>query len=676
MCIVGGRSFVVFPDAQVQDYAWMQKRTRSLHRGHLALWNPNTLAGHSFPGEMQAGVFYPPNVLWALAFGSVDRMSARSLDGLVLFHFALAGLGMFLLLRAWDLSPPSSLFGAIVFTCLGPLPLRAEAQLQIFYGLCWAPWVLWAATRHFADGKARHAVAAGSFLALQVLAGHAQPAFHTAVLLAALGLGWMLSRTEVTAGRWWRLLRASALVGGTALLVAGPQLLLSAQYLSAAYRWVGSAEPMPVGARVPFDVFAYRWMLEPGAFLSLVDPWGMRVDDANTLYVGSVVLLLIVWLLATPRARAAVAAFAHHGRWLLVVAAIALVCVLGHNTFVSAVLRVLPVVGAIRELGRYVILFHFAMSALAAMAFEALRHDVGIPVRRRNLAFWLLAAALAAQLAWMATTAPTLLSPTAVAQIGVALAPVLACFFASLRRAIPALVVAALAVHVVAFSDLVLHRAAPGQDADTRYAGGPITAALDGSWGRYRIDVRPDGPLPQNYADAHQLQDKLGHGATMYRPYFDFLARDWSEDGTVNDLLNVRYLVTGTERPLRLVAEDAVRGLRLYERAHWYPRVFLQSQITERPSGDDIERAIGLDVELYDDDVQRFRFTATAGDRAIVSEIAYPGWCATVNGRPVEITRATIGSVETPLRSVPVQPGENVVEFRYRPFRAMLLGCN
>jgi hypothetical protein len=107
----------VFPDAQVQDYAWMQKRSQSLHQGHLALWNPNTLAGHPFPGEMQTGVFYPSNVIWALAFGSLDGMSARSLDGLVLLHFALAGLGMFLLLHAWDLSPPSSLFGAIVFAC-------------------------------------------------------------------------------------------------------------------------------------------------------------------------------------------------------------------------------------------------------------------------------------------------------------------------------------------------------------------------------------------------------------------------------------------------------------------------------------------------------------------------------------------------------------------------------
>src|SRR5262249_18791094 len=150
-------------------------------------------------------------------------------------------------------------------------------------------------------------------------------------------------------------------------------------------------------------------------------------------------------------------------------------------------------------------------------------------------------------------------------------------------------------------------------------------------------------------------------------PYFDFLARDWSEDGPVNDLLNVRYLVTGTERPLPLVAKDPVRGLKLYERGHWYPRVFLQSQAAERPCGEDIERAIGFAVESYEDDVQRFRLTAAAGDRAVVSEIAYPGWCATVNGRPVEITRATVRGIETPLRTVPVQAGENVIEFRYRP---------
>src|SRR5262249_9590744 len=122
LCILDSRSFIVFPDSQVQDYAWMQKRTRSLHEGHLALWNPNTTAGSSFPGELQAGVFYPLNVLWAVIFGSASGMSSSALDALVLLHFALAGLGMSLLLRTWSLSPPASLFGAVVFACLGPLP--------------------------------------------------------------------------------------------------------------------------------------------------------------------------------------------------------------------------------------------------------------------------------------------------------------------------------------------------------------------------------------------------------------------------------------------------------------------------------------------------------------------------------------------------------------------------
>jgi hypothetical protein len=231
-------------------------------------------------------------------------------------------------------------------------------------------------------------------------------------------------------------------------------------------------------------------------------------------------------------------------------------------------------------------------------------------------------------------------------------------------------------VHVVAFSDLVVARVAAGQDADTRFAGGPITDALADSWGRYRVDVRPSAPLPDNYADAHRLQAKPGHGATMYQPYFDFLARDWSEDSQVNDLLNVRYLITGDERPLPLVSEDRARGLKVYERAHWYPRVFLRSQLTEEPNGAAIERAIALAVEEYGDHVQRFRLNSAVRDQAIVSEIAYPGWCATVNGRPVEISHARIAGSETPLRAVPVQPGDNVIEFRYRPFRSMLFGCD
>jgi hypothetical protein len=107
-CVLDGRSFIDFPGSQVRNYAWMQKQTRSLHQGHLPRWDPNTLAGHSFAGEFQPGVFYPLSVLWAVVIGSSPGMASCALHGLVLLHLGLAGFGMFPRLRATSLSPPAA----------------------------------------------------------------------------------------------------------------------------------------------------------------------------------------------------------------------------------------------------------------------------------------------------------------------------------------------------------------------------------------------------------------------------------------------------------------------------------------------------------------------------------------------------------------------------------------
>jgi hypothetical protein len=198
-----------------------------------------------------------------------------------------------------------------------------------------------------------------------------------------------------------------------------------------------------------------------------------------------------------------------------------------------------------------------------------------------------------------------------------------------------------------------------------------LLARVEKGYGRERVLIDASAGLPNNYADAHRLQSVDGHGATMYRPYFDFLDRDWSVGGNTYDLLNVRYVLARADLDLPLVARDERSGLRLYERPGAYPRIFLASQYGATP---DLRRD-DFDLLQYDDHVQRFRIVAPRAEPAVVSEIAYPGWCATVNGKTVAITQAKLGGTETPLRMVPLEQGINEVEFRYRPYHTLMFGC-
>src|SRR5438270_9614320 len=69
-------------------------RTRALAEGRLAQWNPLSYGGTPFLADPGAGTFYPPNLIFSL-FGR----PAMAATVWVLFHLAIAGIGMYLLLR-------------------------------------------------------------------------------------------------------------------------------------------------------------------------------------------------------------------------------------------------------------------------------------------------------------------------------------------------------------------------------------------------------------------------------------------------------------------------------------------------------------------------------------------------------------------------------------------------
>jgi hypothetical protein len=230
---------------------------------------------------------------------------------------------------------------------------------------------------------------------------------------------------------------------------------------------------------------------------------------------------------------------------------------------------------------------------------------------------------------------------------------------------------AALSVTAWLYASITIPNASVASPVTQAFAANKLLARLEGNYGRDRVLIDDSAGLPQNYAEAHRLQTTLGHDATMYRPYFDFLSRDWSIHGEVDDLLNVRYVLTRAVLDFPLVAVDEATGLRLYQRPTAYPRVFLTSQY----GADLSSRRAAFDLLRYDDHLQEYRIRASRTEQAVISEVAYPGWCAYVNGKAVQIEHARLGGIETPLRAVWVEPGENTLEFRYRPFHSLIFGC-
>ena len=669
--LLGGRhSFFVWPDAREQTYAWSQKLAQCWHAGYLPLWDANTFSGHSFVGEFQSGVFYPLNWLWMFLFANSNGISIGALEGFIVLHFFIAGSGMALLLRHWQIGRLASMGGAIVFALLGPVAMRAAAQPNIFFGLCLLPWALYFASHHLESGKVRHAVSAGTVVALQVLAGHVQPAFHTTLLIGAMALAhhW---RTQPD-GRLALLatLRSGLLMAAALLLVSAPQWILSLQYMSDAYRWVGADAPIGPGESVPYRVFAYQHIVEPGSLPNLLDPWRYSTDDANALYIGTISLWLIGWFLASRERRDSSIAWRQHGAWLTAAAVLGAIAMFGHYTLVPTLLRKVPLVGQIRELGRYVILVHFAASVLVACSIDAL-WSTRARFRLHEPRAWIALLLMSLALVYLYFD-HALLSASGIGALALTLLAASSLYIVGSGRTAAVISLAALLITAQLFARLVAPDAHAAPKVTNAFASTSLTDRLDGTYGRDRILIEDDTKLPSNFTDAHQLQSIGGHAATMYRPYFDFRSSDWSLKGEVNDLLNVRYVLSRASLDLPLVAMDNASGVRLYERPSAYPRLFLASQYGVAPA---LRRA-QFDVLQYDDHTQRFRIHSIQAEQAIVSEIAYPGWCARVNGKPVRIDKARLGGKETPLREVPLEAGENVIEFRYRPYHALAFGCD
>ncbi len=667
---LGQSSFLVFHDAQEQTYAWWQTLAIAWQQGYLPLWDSHIHGGHSFVGEIQSAVFYPLSWLWLVFFSSPEGMPRLAIEGFIGLHFCIASWSMFVLLRHWRLGVWACLFGALCFALFGPVAERASAQPNIFVGLTWLPLAVLFTSLHLERSRLAYAVLAGMIIGLQILSGHAQPAFHTGLLCGALCIFWHLANAPNRVAALTQIARSGVPMGAAALLIASPQLFLTLEYLADAYRWIGGNAPIGPGDSVPRKIFLHHYVVSPAQFFGVFDPWLIRADDANTTNLTTLGALLALWV-GLARAPAEVGSLLHkYGRWLRVIAVFAILAMLGHWTPLADVLRKLPVSGQIRELGRYAILLQFSACVFAAVGLDRLCQSAfPITTLRRRLVI-VLAMGFLLTVAFVANV----ISKPAVISAAMAL---LVLFVATMhsvpKRVLGPLAMVCTLVAAFMYRDFTVPQVRGHVMPEVAFAALPLLAGVESEFGLTRIIFEDSAGLPKNYANVRPLQSKAGHSATMYRPYFDFLSQDWSLNSEVNDLLNVRYVVSADALDLPLVAEDKVRGLRLYSRPSAYPRVFLASRFRDP---DLLQRQpLGFKLLAYSEMGMRFQIELPQDDRVVVSELDYPGWCAQLDGVPVPIERAILGDLKTPLRSLLAAAGKHEVSFEYRPFARFFGGC-
>jgi hypothetical protein len=683
----------------------------SLRAGDLPLWNPYLYGGAPFLADMQAGLFYPPNLLLFLL---VPAFSYKAMEWMAVLHVFLAGLFMYLCLRYLEpgRSPrvPAALTGAIAYM-FSDLFIVHFGNLNLIAVAAWLPLVFLLFWRALQTQSLGLAVGAGAALGLATLEGHMQITLLIGLALAISALVEATAARSARRGRAWPLL-ALAVTAGVTIGVSALVLLPAFEYshlsprAELAYRNAAQYSLVPglLGEMLVPALFSSR---EPNLY------WGVW-DRVAVGYVGIFPLLLAGLAVLMRRGRRV--------RLLVVLAAGAFLLALGGESVIHGwAYWLLPGFDQLRAPARSVLLVDFALAALAALGLDLLLQPLG---RRERKGFqaawrgllWLGGAAFVVGGAWAYLVIyqaqdrdPTLFWRVSAAGSGVCFALLMlgaglawlgARRSGRLRRG----TLAWLAVGLV-FLDLASLGAYTdlGHKAPTDGYNHPkVVDYLQSDPDFFRIDSRtdvsdvwqPDMALLVGLYDVNGVDNPLVIADT---------ARYWEGTGgrstRLYDLLGVRYLLGSKQVVLDWekfdLASDADPRVNVYRNKTALPRAFVVHRAVAASDHEDawarihepgfdpatqvvLEDGQPIDVHTegqavvrlvrYEPDSLTIDVDSPAEGYLFLSDPFYPGWRAQVDGEPAAILRADYA-----FRAVAVQAGPHRVTMTFQP-RSWLAG--
>ncbi|MGH7821216.1 MAG: YfhO family protein, partial [Candidatus Binatia bacterium] len=227
---------------------------RSLREGEAPWWMPGIYTGLPALAAVEVAVLYPSNLL---LFGAFDPYTAIAWAQLL--PLFIAGFGAFLLAREYRLPPEAALLVAGSFSLCGFFVCHLR-QLNMVDAACWIPLLYFLVERRLRGAPRPGLAALAAVWALQLLAGHPQISYVT-----ALGVGVLLvvrwrqldrERQPAAGALAWPIrllgdpaLREVALGVGVGTLVAAAQLLPGLELSRLSHR--GGGFSLEEAARYP-----------------------------------------------------------------------------------------------------------------------------------------------------------------------------------------------------------------------------------------------------------------------------------------------------------------------------------------------------------------------------------------------------------------------------------------
>lgn len=343
-----------YSDLYSQFIGWSQFTFGEIARGNLPLWNPHLYCGTPWLGGFQQAMLYPPQWLHL-----VLPLRAAINWGIAL-HVFLCGLFTYLWMERRGLHPAAAIVAGLVFMFGGGYFLHiTPGHLPNLRTMAWAPLIFLAIDDITTTRPARGAWIGAGAVAMQILAGHPQYVYYTAMLA---GLYAVLNLWNAPA-------RKQAILG---LLVMGA----GGAALAAIQLFTGlAAARESMRSHLPIEL-ASTFALPPENVLTLVMPdffgavanatyWGRWYLPEMSLFMGPAAFALALYGAACGKKR--------RRRFAVTMVLVSLIVAFGSSTPLYRLLyRALPGFGSFRGVSKCAFLAMLFLANLAAVGLDRL----------------------------------------------------------------------------------------------------------------------------------------------------------------------------------------------------------------------------------------------------------------------------------------------------------------
>jgi hypothetical protein len=359
-------------DLAHQFLPWRDFGFEELAKGNLALWNPYIFGGAPFFGGMQSALLYPPNWLFLVLPLPLAANWTIALNAWLLGAF----------MHLWALR--RGLHPLAAFTSAALLMFCAPHFLHVYAGhvtnlaaMPWIPLLFLAIDEWFGSRRLGWCLLGMLAVAMQILAGHPQYVYFTAIAAAGYSL---LRLMELSDGRL-------ATAAGLLSLHTGGALLAAVQLFAGMQATSETIRDRPLGYQ-----FASAFSFPPENFLTLVAPgffgdmltrpyWGRWYLWEACLFVGVIGLALAAYGMARVRIAGRTA--------LLVMIPVTALLALGDNTPLFRVLfEWVPFFDRFRGASKFILFTALFLALFAGYGLDRILRDHAVP----KPAIWMAAA--------------------------------------------------------------------------------------------------------------------------------------------------------------------------------------------------------------------------------------------------------------------------------------------